>query len=171
MSQGSAGFTLIELMVTIFVAAILISAAVPAFKHMTATNQLATAANDMVGSLRAARVEAVKRNTKTQFCGDSNNGNDFQADCEDRAGAVYALGNNDPLRARPVISASSLHLKTVNAVQFDGQGLGHKPGEEKPYSDPVAEVCSSAIGSQNCRTVCLVNGAIIKTYKSSGECQ
>ena len=51
----SRGFTLIELMVTIAVAAILLALAVPSFKTLTVSHALTTTANDIVGALNLAR--------------------------------------------------------------------------------------------------------------------
>jgi type IV fimbrial biogenesis protein FimT len=67
------GFTLIELMVTIAVAAILLSIGIPAFNQMTATNRIASETNDLVSALNFARSEAVKRGATVSVCS-SNNG-------------------------------------------------------------------------------------------------
>ncbi|MGZ4960104.1 MAG: GspH/FimT family pseudopilin [Methylomonas sp.] len=55
------GYTLIELMVTIAVAAILMSMAVPSFNATIRSNRLTTSANDWVSTLNFARSEAIKR--------------------------------------------------------------------------------------------------------------
>ena len=62
------GFTLVELMVTVAVAAVLLMIAVPSFRNITLSNRLNTAANDLVNAISVARMEAVKRNASTQFC-------------------------------------------------------------------------------------------------------
>lgn len=55
------GVTLIELIVTISIAAILIGIAIPSFTSIINSTRLTTYANDLVTSLNLARSEAVKR--------------------------------------------------------------------------------------------------------------
>lgn len=64
----AAGFTLIELMVTIAVMAILLGIAVPSFNNVTLGSQLASYANNLASSALLARSEAIKRNAPVTLC-------------------------------------------------------------------------------------------------------
>ena len=55
------GFTLIELMITLAIAAIVMAIGVPSFQVMMRTNRIAAHTNDFLGSLNLARSEAIKR--------------------------------------------------------------------------------------------------------------
>ncbi len=55
------GFTLIELIITISIAAILVGIAIPSFDSIIKSTRLTTYANELVSSLNLARSEAVKR--------------------------------------------------------------------------------------------------------------
>ena len=62
------GFTLVELLVSVAIAAILISIAAPSYVALTNTNRLATQANDILGGLMIARSEAIRLNQRVVFC-------------------------------------------------------------------------------------------------------
>jgi type IV fimbrial biogenesis protein FimT len=62
------GFTLVELMVTIGVAAIVIGLAVPSFVTTIRESQMTAASNDLVSTFQLARSEAIKRNLPVTVC-------------------------------------------------------------------------------------------------------
>lgn len=64
----SSGFTLIELMVTISVMAILLMIAVPSFIEATLGSKLGAFANNVAANAHLARSEAVKRNAVVTLC-------------------------------------------------------------------------------------------------------
>ena len=66
------GFTLIELLVTVAILAILLALAVPSFTAIINNNRLAGQANEVVGSLQLARVEAVRQNRRAIVCRSTN---------------------------------------------------------------------------------------------------
>ena len=66
------GFTLIELMVTIAVAAILTTLAASPMSKMFASNRVQTEASSFVSDLMLARAEAVKRGQGVSLCASAN---------------------------------------------------------------------------------------------------
>ena len=66
------GFTLIEMMVTIVVSAILLGIAVPGFQSLINKNRLGTQASDLVADFALARSEAVKRGIQVSVCTSTN---------------------------------------------------------------------------------------------------
>lgn len=62
------GFTLVELMVTLTVFAILLALAIPAFNNAALNGKLNSFANALVASAYLARGEAIKRNAPVRLC-------------------------------------------------------------------------------------------------------
>lgn len=66
--SAAAGFTLVELMVTIAILAVLVAAAAPSFMETIRTTRLQTQSNALFTALMLARSEAVKRNYRVVVC-------------------------------------------------------------------------------------------------------
>lgn len=64
----SAGFTLVELMVTLVVLGVVMAMAFPSFTFVMNNNRLSSATNEMVASLHMARMEAIRLNGRTTLC-------------------------------------------------------------------------------------------------------
>jgi len=177
------GFTLVELMITMAVAVVLIMIAVPSFKTMTLSNKLTTAANDMVGAINVARMEAIKRNASSQLCSDSSASNSTgttdtlgnACNTSTQPGAVYVLTGGTPatvqVRATVVGIVTPLKLNgSMKALRYSGQGLAQIVGTTTPYSGLVADICTSSISTDNHRKIYMTAGSILATTTTTGAC-
>jgi type IV fimbrial biogenesis protein FimT len=70
--KNDRGFTVIELIITVAIVAILATVAVPAYTNMMTNNRMAGEINDFVGSLHFARSEAIKRGLDVLVCKSSD---------------------------------------------------------------------------------------------------
>lgn len=66
------GFTMIELLVTISIAAIMMSIAIPSFQNFLLQSRLTGHTNDLVLAMAYAKSEAVKRGINVSVCASSN---------------------------------------------------------------------------------------------------
>lgn len=66
------GFTLIELMVVLAVAAVLMTVALPSFLAVIQNNKSITQANELVAAINLARSEAIKRGRSVFICASSD---------------------------------------------------------------------------------------------------
>jgi type IV fimbrial biogenesis protein FimT len=79
MARQARGFTILELMITVAVLAILVGVGNPSFQDMMRRNRLAAQTNQLLGTLAFARSEAVKRGVRVTVCPT----NDAQDACSD----------------------------------------------------------------------------------------
>lgn len=68
----SAGVTLVELMVTVAVLAVVAAIAFPSFRGVLHSNRVATATNEVVASFALARSEAVRSSQGAGICASTN---------------------------------------------------------------------------------------------------
>ncbi len=71
-NKQQSGFTLIEMIVTVTIAAILASIAIPSFTKMIERNRISTGTNEFLSALILARSEAVKRSMQVTVCSSTN---------------------------------------------------------------------------------------------------
>ena len=129
MKAAGGGFTLIELIVTVAILAILATLAVPAFTSTVRRNCAATSANAMLGLLTYARGEAVKRGVTVGLC-PSTDGSSCGTDTDWGKGTMAYLldsaGNQQVLRADiPITTCASIastNLNPASPVQFTSTG-------------------------------------------------
>ena len=67
------GFTLLELLITLVVGAILMAVAAPSFTEFLRQSQLTSQTNDFLGAINIARSEAVKRSAAVTLCASADN--------------------------------------------------------------------------------------------------
>ncbi len=70
-SRNQAGFTLVELIITLTIAAILVTVAVPSFQDVIQNNRVTTQANEFLTALSIARSEALKRGRNVTMTADT----------------------------------------------------------------------------------------------------
>lgn len=182
--RRAVGFTLIELMVTIAVAATLLVVAVPSFRAIINSNRLTTAANTLVNALNVARMEAIKRNASTQLCSDSTSNNTSDtlgsACSAASAGAGAVVVQTGTSTALPVLAAAQgLEMPVqlsgnITAIRFNGLGVGYQAGTTSltgsTYSGPVAVLCVAGLSGNNRITISMTTGTIVTTTSSAGAC-
>lgn len=113
------GFTLIELMVTLSILAILLGIGVPSFRSMIEGNRITTVANDLVGALQFSRSEAVKRGTAITLCASND-----QSTCSGTWVNGWVARNTataDTVRVWPA-AREGVTIAVAGAVEFNALG-------------------------------------------------
>ncbi len=141
------GFTLVELMIGLFVAAILLAIAIPGFGNLVRDNRMASAVNALVGGLQSARMEAVRRNRPVTICMSSNgtacttNGNWNQgwilfAENDVSGNTLGVVDNGETiLRTHGAIGNNIAMTSTLDHVTFQPAGTPSQNGNVKVCDD------------------------------------
>jgi type IV fimbrial biogenesis protein FimT len=127
------GYTLIELLTTVAVAAIVTTAAVPGLRSFVQNNRIAAQTNELVGSLVLARSEAVTRGVATTVCASSDGAScsgstDWAsgwlvfADLAAPLGALDA-GTDVLVRAHPGLESGAALTGSTAAVTYRADGF------------------------------------------------
>lgn len=170
--RRSAGFTLLELMVTLTVMAIMLGIGVPSFQDMMRRNRLATQTNALISALALARSEAVKRGVRVTVC-PANVNQDACSDSGDWAengmiiftdglGLVGTVdldedepNNNDAILQRlPAAAAQRINIDNplILISYMQNGNLDLPPGDDTRFT-LVPEDCSGAQGARQVQLI------------------
>jgi type IV fimbrial biogenesis protein FimT len=165
------GFTLIELMVTIAVVAILASIALPSFRNLIVSNRLNALATEMVDAVSFARSESVKRNSPVVFCRAASA---TATVCD--SGRLWAhwviLSGTDVIR-RGEFNSDNATIEvssdlTDDEVVFGGDGLARTDGDIIIESE--ISICSTSGPSESIINVTFGAASRVSTNRVTGIC-
>lgn len=121
-SRNMHGFTLYELMVTVGIAALILSFGVPGFQSFMQNNRAATHANDLVTALNLGRSEATRRGVIVELCA-SSDGATCSGSNDWSGGWIVRTAAGDLIRSWPARSGGAGVL-TANVSRFQFQSRG-----------------------------------------------
>lgn len=154
------GFTLVELMITLVIAAILAMIAVPAFDNASLSAKLNAISNSFAASAQLARSEAIKRNAAVTLCA-SSDGTSCGADWSD---GWIVLAGGSAIHAQAALTRGFQLSGNVSTIVFQPTGVG------TTAATLTACRVEPSVGSQN-RTISLsATGRPSVTRADSASC-
>jgi len=115
----AAGFTLVELMVTIAIAAILATLAIPAFNEAMLGSRLNSMTNSFIASAQLARSEAIKRNAPVTLCA-SSTGNGCSGTWAD---GWVVLAGGAPIHSQGPLPQNFQFSGAAGPIVFQSNGM------------------------------------------------
>ena len=172
MARGrrSSGFSLVELMITIAVLAVIIAISAPSFTGVFNGNRLTSQANELVASLQMARSEALRRNATVVVCRSDDGGNS----CAGAAGPwdtwITTDADDEVLRQDSVKAPVEL-TADVHTISFRGNGVARDAWGDLLDAEFTACIpTTQPDANQRLVTVSLGGRASIESQDGGGEC-
>jgi type IV fimbrial biogenesis protein FimU len=124
MFQDTKGFTLVELMVTIAVLAILVAVAEPSLIGIIQKSKADSEASDLQRALNYTRLEAINRGVNVRIGPSSGAGSNWTIGQSTTTGATTGTNlRTNVLRVVPAMSSSStMAASTVTFIEFNNLG-------------------------------------------------
>src|SRR5690606_23692908 len=180
MENRRRGFSVVELMVTVTIVAILAAVAVPSFVGMVNTNRLAAQSNELLSAIQYARTEAVRTNSRVTFCGVDSDTASSDADCDDGEQPFWAVigpaagGGQEQLRlfsVREPLKVSS----ELDMITFTPDGMARDPVTRQLIAGDITVCVETNNPPQNKRVVSIASGSRVVISKpdedGEGSCE
>ncbi|GAA0850678.1 Tfp pilus assembly protein FimT/FimU [Marinobacter szutsaonensis] len=136
-NKRSAGFTLIELMITVALIAVIASFAIPQMGRMIDNNRVVSTTNSIVGLLNYSRSESIRRGVRVEVDFSSN---PIQASLSSDGTLVRVL---EPTEGGISVGVATAGGTSTSAIEFRANGMTEPPtdGSGNP-EDVLVTVCS-----------------------------
>jgi type IV fimbrial biogenesis protein FimT len=149
-NQLNRGFTLVELMITLAIMAILATVAVPSFRQVIASTRLSAATNELLAALNQAKSEAIRSGNRVTLCPSTD-----AATCLTAGNSNFANGwiiFHDRTRA----SANAV-VDVEDTIFQEGQNLNDQLLIRSTSSTPYASFSPDG-------TAKLINGGVFNNF-------
>jgi type IV fimbrial biogenesis protein FimT len=157
LNQKTSGFTLLELVVTLAIGAVILVVGVPSFKGTLDNQRMTSATNELVMSLNLAKSEAIKRVVYVSVCKSSNGASCSAADTSwDDGWIVFAnatVANLDSIEGEDEVIRFYPALRDELTVTPTGTIAGFISFR------PSGTIGTSAANMQGTLTICDERGA------------
>lgn len=123
MQKRESGFTLISLLVSVSIIAILLAIGVPYFQSSILRSTIGSYTNNINASAKMARSEAMKRKTNIAIC-PSSDGSTCTTGNWNQGWIVYEQASSEVLQYQQALDSSYIIDSTLDDIIFEPDGTG-----------------------------------------------
>jgi type IV fimbrial biogenesis protein FimT len=167
------GYTMMELLMSLAIVAILAAIAIPSFKYVTSSNRIATEVNGLLGDMLFARSEAVKEGQSVTVCSSSDGLNCSGSDNWQNGWIVFLDTNGDKVRqnseaivrVQPAFSGTDSFVSSnpaFNAITYNR--LGYAPTGSANTINVALHDSTSNTNWTRCVAVNPIGSAVTEKY-------
>ena len=169
----AAGFTIMELMITVAIAAVLLGFGIPSFRGIVANNRLISQTNEFIGVANFARSTSITRNASITFCrADSENDDECATDEDDWQAWLVLDAAGEVLRSGTVNTyGGQIHVitdLTDQSMTFQPDGMARTGANL--VADNAMWVCTTQSVQENFRVLTFGAGSRLSVAKDGGSC-
>lgn len=171
MRQVFAGFSLLELLVTLFLVSIIAAIAVPAFSNIVANGRIRTEVNALFHAIHIARKESLMRRTVVSIC-PSSNGKDCSANLDWSSGWIM-FNNRDhdePPQLDPGEALLQVHRAAADVrIQANRRGLTLRALDKRATNGTIRFCDHHARGTSRALVISYTGRPRVARENSRGE--
>lgn len=163
-----AGFTVLELMITITIIAIGLSLAVPSIRETIANNQVAVANNSIISAINLARSEAITRGNSVVVC-PSTTGKKCNNGKWNAGWIVFDNNDADATLATTEIIRVNSRAEAVNRTGYGGIIVFQPDGTTTLNGSKTIKICFAGTAvTKKCRSITISRFGSVKSVETTG---
>ena len=181
--SASKGFTLVELMVTVSVLAVLVGLALPDLRSFLVSNRLSSDVNGLIGLLNYARSEAIVRNQNVVVCPKNNASNACVTDVNSQFWGKFEIqvfvdidgtdtftNGDEVLKILPAADPTEgerriIRVTNTSVIRFGAVGFA-----QVPHRFDVFAVGDAAFEIKYGRTICISKPGRVRVATANNGC-
>jgi type IV fimbrial biogenesis protein FimT len=176
MVRRQRGFSLLELIVTLVVLAIIVGIAVPNFSRMIVRSRVSAAANQLSAGIQTARMLAIRSNARVEMCPSTDGatcaGSDWRRFIVVMQKGGSTVERDVQMNGADIVAIASpaVTAATPNKVWFLADGFVRTGANAAPTQTGTISVCTTRLPSENARDVQFDVSRVSVTRQSRAAC-
>jgi type IV fimbrial biogenesis protein FimT len=174
------GFSLVQLMITVAIVAILTGLAIPSYKYITNSSRIANEINGLLGDMQYARFAAIKSGQPVTICAAANAAHTCAASdnwaqgwivFNDIGGTGQFVAGEGVLRVQQSFAGTDTLVSTITGITFNREGFPVTSTSAPNTADQTWMLHATPTNNQSTRCIKVgLNGQVLSEIYGVGAC-